>query len=136
MQSCPDLLIQIYTKCKWERAGEVHGVWPLKKPQNTFCPKHFPLHLKVKLCISKINLSHVSHFFPLTANCCERAHCRIKDFQNVIFIPNEKTTFFSKHITTFNLKATYIWLQLISHGSSNNPFSTDQFIFFLKLLVI
>lgn len=122
---CPDLLTQVYIKCIWERLG-VHGIYSSKKPKIHFPPSIFPLHLKVKLCISKINLSHVSHFFPLTANCSEKASCHIKDFHKVIFIPNEKTT--------FSLNTQYLMSKTHTYGSSshlvkynNNLLSTDQF---------
>lgn len=119
-----------------------------KKKKLIFDPRHFPLHLKVKLCISKANRSHVSYFFPLTANCYERAHCHIKDFQNVIFIPNKKTIFFSKHITTSRLKGTYIrvsthiswrqsqpifsWSAHILSGVSCHPISAVSRFTFIK----
>lgn len=85
--------------------GGISWCFVYTKSKNTLCPKHF-LHLKVKSCISKINLSHVSHSFPLTANYSEGTHCHIKDFQKVVFIPNEKNHIFPKH-ATLNLKNTY-----------------------------
>lgn len=97
-----------------------------RNPQNTFSPKHFPPSFKVKLCLSKINLSHVSHFFPLIANCSEKASCHIKDFHKVIFIPNEKTT--------FSLNTQYLMLKTHTYGFSlhlvkynNNLLLADQF---------
>lgn len=111
--------------------GKSRSSWHLllKKKHTTkhiFPQAFFPLHLKVKLCLSKINLSHVPHFFPLTANCSEKASCHIKDFHKVIFIPNEKTT--------FSLNTQYLMSKTHTYGSSshlvkyhNNLLSADQF---------
>lgn len=122
MGPCPDVLAQAYTKGLWERVG-AHGIYSAKKPKAHF-PQAFPLHLKVKSCISEINLSHVFHFFPLTANCSAKAYCHVKDVQNVVFIPNEKTTLSLKHnirsqeyihrVLTHISKNTIIYFQLIN----------------------
>lgn len=108
MQLCPNLLTQVYSKYICERVGEVFS--PQKKPKTHFAPSIFPLHLKVKLCISKINLSHVSHFFPLIANCSEKKLTVISRTSRMSFLLQmRKLHFFPKHKTTFNLENTYIW---------------------------
>ena len=115
--------------------GKGGSSWHLlcKKPKAHF-PQAFPLHLKVQSRISKINLSHVFHFFPLMANCSAKAYCHVKDFQNAVFIPNEKTTLSlnTQQHSTSRIHAQGPNSHLVKYN--NNLFSTDQFMPFLKTL--